>query len=48
LLLLLPSPQVGQLLEVGDKAQGMNKYTAMDKWASQIKSIHTTVCNKVL
>lgn len=40
--------QVNQLLEVGDKAQGMTKYTAMDKWASQIKSIHTTVCNKVL
>lgn len=39
--------QVNQLLEVGDKNAGMQKYTAMDKWANQLKSIHTTVCNKV-
>lgn len=38
--------QVNQLLEVGDRAAGMNKYTAMDKWANQLKSIHTSVCNK--
>jgi hypothetical protein len=39
--------QVNQLLEVGDKNAGMQKYTAMDKWANQVKGIHTTVCNKV-
>eukprot|EP00879_Flechtneria_rotunda_P003357 GHRR01003585.1.p1 GENE.GHRR01003585.1~~GHRR01003585.1.p1 ORF type:complete len:436 (+),score=159.47 GHRR01003585.1:213-1520(+) len=38
--------QVNQLLEVGDKAQGMNKYVAMEKWANQVKSIHQTVCNR--
>lgn len=36
------------MLEVGDKAQGMNKYVALDKWANQLKSIHWTVCNKVV
>lgn len=45
---LCAAMQVQQLLEVGDKSQGMNKYTAMDKWANQLKSIHTTVCNKVV
>jgi hypothetical protein len=39
--------QVNQLLEVGDKNAGMQKYMAMDKWANQLKSIHTSVCNKV-
>lgn len=41
------SLQVNQLLEVGDKNAGMQKYSAMDKWANQLKSIHNTVCNKV-
>lgn len=40
-------PQVNQLLEVGDKNQGTRKYTALDKWASQLKSIHTAVQNKM-
>ena len=49
LLLLLPLLfQVNQLLEVGDRNAGMQKYTAMDKWANQLKNIHTSVCNKVL
>jgi len=39
--------QVNQLLEVGDKNQGTRKYTALDKWASQLKSIHTAVQNKM-
>eukprot|EP00983_Pelagomonas_calceolata_P085352 1156532-Pelagomonas_calceolata.AAC.19 len=38
---------VNQLLEVGDKNQGTRKYTALDKWASQLKSIHTAVQNKM-
>ncbi len=40
--------QVNQMLEVGDKAQGMNKYVALDKWANQLKSIHGIVCNRVV
>jgi COP9 signalosome complex subunit 2 len=39
--------QVNQLLEVGDRNAGMHKYTALDKWANQLRSIHTGVCNKV-
>jgi hypothetical protein len=40
--------QVNQLLEVGDRNAGMHKYTAMDKWANQLRSIHSGVCNKVV
>jgi len=44
-----PRPtQVNHLLEVGDKNQGTRKYTALDKWATQLKSIHTAVQNKLL
>eukprot|EP00798_Chlamydomonas_sp_ICE-L_P021235 gene21235-28151_t len=39
--------QVNQLLEVGDRSAGMKKYTALDKWASQLDTIHTTVLNKL-
>lgn len=39
--------QVNQLLEVGDKQQGSRKYTALDKWAAQVKSIHGTVLNRL-
>jgi COP9 signalosome complex subunit 2 len=42
-----PPPQVNQLLEVGDKAAGSGKYAAMSKWAGQLASIHTAVCNKL-
>jgi len=45
----LPSSpsQVNHLLEVGDKNQGTRKYTALDKWATQLRSIHTAVQNKL-
>ena len=39
--------QVNQLLEVGDRNQGTRKYTALDKWATQLMSIHTAVQNKM-
>jgi hypothetical protein len=32
---------------VGDKAAGSGKYAAMSKWAGQLASIHTAVCNKL-
>jgi COP9 signalosome complex subunit 2 len=38
---------VNQLLEVGDKNQGTRKYAALNKWASQLKSIHSAVQNKM-
>ena len=39
--------QVNQRLEVGDRSQGTKLYTALDKWAVQLKTIHTTVINKL-
>jgi hypothetical protein len=39
--------QVNQVLEVGDRSTGGNKYTAMDKWAAQLKLIHTSVLNRM-
>ncbi|KAG1667626.1 hypothetical protein FOA52_001680 [Chlamydomonas sp. UWO 241] len=39
--------QVNQLLEVGDRAAGTKKYTAMTKWAGQLKAIHSAVLNKL-
>jgi hypothetical protein len=42
-----PPRQVNQLLEVGDKAAGSGKYSAMSKWAGQLASIHATVSNKL-
>jgi len=39
--------QVNQLLEVGSRSQGTRKYTALDKWAQQLKSMHTQVVNRL-
>eukprot|EP00898_Chlorokybus_atmophyticus_P001668 jgi/Chlat1/2501/Chrsp175S02371 len=40
--------QVNQLLELGDKSSGVNKYQAIDKWTTQLKSLHQTVINNKL
>eukprot|EP00897_Mesotaenium_endlicherianum_P009745 jgi/Mesen1/879/ME000115S00004 len=39
--------QVNQLLELEDRSKGGKKYTAIDKWTTQLKSLHQTVINKV-
>eukprot|EP00245_Coleochaete_scutata_P008550 TRINITY_DN2639_c0_g1_i1.p1 TRINITY_DN2639_c0_g1~~TRINITY_DN2639_c0_g1_i1.p1 ORF type:complete len:216 (+),score=58.56 TRINITY_DN2639_c0_g1_i1:52-648(+) len=39
--------QVNQLLELQDKSRGQKKYAAIDKWSAQIKSLHSTVINKI-
>ncbi|KAA6423642.1 hypothetical protein WJX79_007481 [Trebouxia sp. C0005] len=39
--------QVNHLLELGDRSQGKDKYEAIDKWAKQLNTLHTTVINKL-
>ncbi|XP_071723201.1 COP9 signalosome complex subunit 2-like, partial [Rutidosis leptorrhynchoides] len=39
--------QVNRLLECSDKSKGMKKYTALDKWNSQLKSLYLTVSSKI-
>mmetsp|Transcript_5110 Transcript_5110/g.9638 ORF Transcript_5110/g.9638 Transcript_5110/m.9638 type:complete len:437 (-) Transcript_5110:163-1473(-) len=39
--------QVNQLLELGDKTKGMKKYIAVNKWTSQLGTLHQTVVNKI-
>lgn len=39
--------QVNQLLELGDRSRGLRKYSAIDKWTTQLKSLHQTVVNKI-
>lgn len=39
--------QVNSLLELGGKSRGLKKYMAIDKWTTQLKSLHQTVVNKV-
>ncbi|KAE8649470.1 hypothetical protein Csa_017890 [Cucumis sativus] len=39
--------QVNRLLERGDRSKGMKKYTAIDKWNTQLKSLFQTVSNRV-
>ncbi|KAF3620711.1 COP9 signalosome complex subunit 2, partial [Capsicum annuum] len=39
--------QVNGLLECGDRSKGMKKYTAIDKWNTQLRSLYQTVGNKV-
>ncbi|KAG6436726.1 hypothetical protein SASPL_101628 [Salvia splendens] len=39
--------QVNRLLERGDRSKGMKKYTAIDKWNTQLKSLYQTVGNRV-
>jgi COP9 signalosome complex subunit 2 len=38
---------VNGLLEVGGSLDGIKKYTAMDKWAGQLKTLHTAILNKL-
>ena len=39
--------QVHQLLELADKAQGIEKYEALHKWATHIHTLHTTVAARL-
>ncbi|KAK9824575.1 hypothetical protein WJX72_011432 [[Myrmecia] bisecta] len=39
--------QVNQLLELGEKSLGTNKYQAIDKWANHLRTLHATVINKL-
>ncbi|KAG5629030.1 hypothetical protein H5410_000747 [Solanum commersonii] len=39
--------QVNGLLECRDRSKGMKKYTAIDKWNTQLRSLYQTVGNKV-
>jgi COP9 signalosome complex subunit 2 len=39
--------QVNQLLELGDKTKGKEKYLAVNKWTTQLASLHSTVINKI-
>ncbi len=42
------APQVNQILEVGSRQEGARKYSALDKWAAQIGSLHAAVQNKLV
>lgn len=39
--------QVNRLLERGDSSKGVKKYTAIDKWSTQLKSLNLTIENRV-
>ncbi|OAY72989.1 COP9 signalosome complex subunit 2 [Ananas comosus] len=39
--------QVNKLLERGDRSKGTKKYTAIDKWNTQLKSLYQTISNRV-
>ncbi|KAG4915754.1 hypothetical protein JHK87_053311 [Glycine soja] len=39
--------QVNRLLERSDRSKGMKKYTAVDKWNTQLKSLYQTISNRV-
>lgn len=39
--------QVNQLLELDKTAAGTDRFTALDKWTSQLGSLHTVVCNRI-
>ncbi|PPS11181.1 hypothetical protein GOBAR_AA09474 [Gossypium barbadense] len=39
--------QVNRLLERGDRSKGMKKYTAIDKWNTQLRSLYQAVSNRV-
>ncbi len=41
------APQVGQLLELIDSALDVQKYRAIDKWATHLRALHQTVLNKL-
>lgn len=39
--------QVNRLLERWDRSKGTKKYTAVDKWNTQLKSLYQTINNRV-
>ncbi|KVI12177.1 PCI/PINT associated module, partial [Cynara cardunculus var. scolymus] len=39
--------QVNRLLECGDRSKGMKKYTAVEKWNTQLRSLYQSVSNRV-
>ncbi|KAI8573309.1 hypothetical protein RHMOL_Rhmol01G0267500 [Rhododendron molle] len=39
--------QVNRLLECGDSSKGIKKYSAIDKWNTQLKSLNLTITNRV-
>ncbi|KAL6009799.1 COP9/signalosome complex subunit Csn2 [Asimina triloba] len=39
--------QVNRLLERSDRSKGMKKYTAIDKWNTQLRSLYQTISNRV-
>lgn len=39
--------QVNQMLELGDHCSGLKKAQAIDKWVTQLATLHTTVVNKL-
>lgn len=39
--------QVNQLLELGDRSKGLKKYTAIDTWNTQLKSLYQTVTTRI-
>ncbi|KAE9463295.1 hypothetical protein C3L33_04798, partial [Rhododendron williamsianum] len=39
--------QVNRLLECGDSSKGIKKYSAIDKWSTQLKSLNLTITNRV-
>lgn len=39
--------QVNQLLELGDRSKGLRKYTAIDTWNTQLKSLSQTVTARI-
>ena len=43
----VPAGQVGQLLELDDRALDVQKYRAIDKWATHLRALHQTVLNKL-
>ncbi|KAF3437464.1 hypothetical protein FNV43_RR20217 [Rhamnella rubrinervis] len=39
--------QVNRLLERGNRSKGMKKYASIDKWNTQLRSLHQTISNRV-
>ena len=40
--------QVNEILEVGSRQEGARRYTALEKWANQIGSLHAVVQNRLV
>lgn len=40
--------QVNQLVEIGTESKGIKKYKGLDKWATQLQTLHGAVVNKVV